>query len=282
MLTSVAQTTRYDEEVCDAVRSLGYKVSPGEIRTLREIGVIEVIEGHRGGRGKAKRYAPGTAHVVAAVQAAKTHPSYARKMCRAVLMAWVRGASIRTGGLRWAFREYYEDEERTDRHLLEAKRVIHPGSPAALTQSVDRALAAARQGWPLTGHDLAELERLGNQMFHETPRSGQGDVLPGRLDDGYSLGLVEYRADGTVRATELGREVWARQGQAPFRRIAKEAPRQELDAARDQVRPMMRAAGFQPDDLVVASCTPGTVLHLRKAGGPDWWRRYPRSDRRRS
>src|SRR5262249_23684807 len=153
--------TRYDEEVCDAVRSLGYQVSPGEIRTLRENGAIEVIEDHRGGRGKAKRYAPGTAHVVAAGQDRKTHPSHRRKRCRAVLIARVRGASIGTAGLRWAFREYYEDEERTDRHLLEAKRVIHSGSPPALMPSVDRALAAARQGWPLNGHDLAELERLG-------------------------------------------------------------------------------------------------------------------------
>jgi hypothetical protein len=243
--------------------------------------VIEVIGDQRGGRGKAKTYAPGTAHIVAAVQAAKTDPSYRRKLCRAVLIAWVRGAPVGTAGLRWAYREYYQDEERTDSNLLNGKRVSDPDSPEALTPSVDRALAAARRGRPLNGDDLAELERLGQIMHEAAWRAGRGDLLPAHLDDGHSLGLYERRTDGTIRVTPVGRQVWAAQAQAPFRKIAREAPRKELDAARERVRPMMRSAGFEVSDLVVADCTPGTVLDLRKVGGPDWWKPYPRSDRRR-
>jgi hypothetical protein len=277
----VPETTHYDEEVCEEVSRLGFQVSPREVRTLREYGVIEVIGDHRGGRGKAKKYAPGTAHVVAAVQAAKTDPGYRRKLCRAVLIAWVRGAPVGTAGLRWALREYLLDEERTNSNLLNGKRVSDPDRPEALTPSIDRALAAARRGRQPKGDDLAELERLG-EMVHEAARqAGHGDLLPAHLDDGDSLGLVERRTDGTARVTDIGRQVWGAQALAPFRKIAREAARNELDAARDRVRPMMRSAGFEVSDLVVAECTPGTVMHLRRVAGPAWWTPSPRSDRRR-
>jgi hypothetical protein len=260
-----------DQRISDQLREVGLDVSAREVRTLRDYGVIETC-GPGGGRGKQKDYVPGTAAVVAKIEQAKADDTYARKLHRAVLIAWARGAGIGTDGLRWAFHEHYEAEDRSDRSLLEGKR-FHDSEPdLRFGPALNRAIAAARLGYPLSSEQVGEFEQGAGEVIRVAFwRSGQRQLLP--VDnDRTSLGLAERRADGTWRVLEVGDQFWEALSRAPERLIARTAPREELEAALPHSRSALPAHGFQASDLVVACGVPHQVQWMRRWNGDNWWR----------
>jgi hypothetical protein len=265
----VAQKTAPDQQLCREVRDLGFKVSERGIRTLRELGVVQVLGDRKGGRGRVSRYAPGSAQIAAAVEAAKASPDYREKLYNAVLIAWARQVPVPTEGLRWAFRRHFDHEMRTLRNLVEGKRV--DDERVMLDHKADRALAAAMLGLRSSPEDLAALEAATGPMLHETMwKAGNPDALP-IPRDGSSLGLILRRPDGTVRVEPLGDKVWEELAFAPQRDHARRAPREELDAARDVLPRMYASIGATATDLVIASNAPGTALQLRQLIGDKWW-----------
>jgi hypothetical protein len=55
-------------------------------------------------------------------------------------------------------------------------------------------------------------------------------------------------------------------------RIARTAPREELDAAREPTERIIRESGFDPSPFVVASAIPGAIRWYRDWRGEQWWR----------
>jgi hypothetical protein len=273
----VPAATDVDQDLCNEVeRRFGIKTSPGVVRELRDPGVLVVIGGGRGsgGRHRIAHYAEDSALVVAMVERAKDEPNYLRKLHRAVLIAWGRGAPIGTDGLRWAFREHYRVERRTAERLAARQQVKQkdPAVPDLNDVAFQQALAEAMLGRSLRLDSLATMEVVSGPTFHEAAgRSGQPDFLP-LPADGRSLGLVSQRPDGSFRMEALGEAAWEALSLAPKEMLARTAPRQELDAARACVRPSFLSAGF-PDcsDLLVATEVPTHCLNYRKNFGEQWW-----------
>jgi hypothetical protein len=273
----VPAATDVDQELCDEVeRQFGVKTSPGVVRELRDPGVLVVIGGGRGsgGRHKIAHYAEDSALVVAMVERAKDEPNYKNKLHRAVLIAWARRTPIGTDGLRWAFREHYRVERRTAERLAARQQVKQkdPAVPDLNDVAFQQALAEAMLGRKLRPESLATMEIVSGPMFHEAGwRSGHPDFLP-LPADGRSLGLVSVRGDGSVTVEALGVAAWEALSLAPKAMLARTAPRQELDAARECVRPHFLSAGF-PDcsDLLVATEVPTHCLNYRKNFGDRWW-----------
>lgn len=250
---------------------LGYLVSPREVRTLREYGVIETIGGGRGGRGKIACYVPGSAQVIAAVQEAMTDPTYRRKLHRAVLIAWARGARVGTPGLRRAFSEHYDAEERTATNLVQGKRVEDGESELRFGPGFNRAVAAAQLGLIMTPDEAGVFEdSTGEEVRAALWRSGQQDLLPTPAD-GTILGLAERRPDGTLRVLPMSERLWEGLALAPLRLMARKAPRSELDSALVSSQSMSRP--FEVSDLVAATNAPVHIRWLRRWYGERWWQR---------
>jgi hypothetical protein len=271
-----------DQAICRHVAKLGFSVVQRDVRTLRECGVIEVMgdrRDRRGGRSKVAQYVPGTAEVVAAVQVAKTDPTYRRKLYRAVLIAWVRGALIGTPGLRWAYRKHFEHEQKAAINVLKGKRV-EDDEEVTIGPSADRALAGAMLGRVTGSEGIGSLERATGPVVHDAAwKSAHPDLLLA-LGDGHSVGLAQQRSDGTWQVRPLGNSVIEALELAPLARIARTASREELEAARDEVRTSMRSRGFDPSDLVVATNAPRHVQYWREAVGAGWWKSRLRPNRR--
>jgi len=266
-------STVADQRLCAEVEALGYSVSVRELRTLRELDVVETRGGGSGGRGKMASYVEGTAEVVAAVQQAKADPTYRRKMCRAVLIAWVSGARIGTPGLRWAFREHYKVEERTARNLAAGLRVDDEEPEVHLAPATYRVIGRAQRG-EHPGAELVGALETGSQpvLGPVVERVGGADNLPVPAAGETVLGLADHRPDGTWRTRDMGEQVWETLALAPLARVARTAPRGELDVAKELVRPSMLAFGFEPSPLVIADGAPRHCLFMRRWHGDNWWR----------
>jgi hypothetical protein len=270
----VPLTTQQDSDISAEVARHHHLVSPREVRTLREYGVLEVTGG--GGRGKAAEYVPGTAEVVAAIELAKLDPTYRRKLHRAVLIAWVRDAPIGTDGLRWAYREHFKAEERTSRNILDGKRVEDGEIDLRFGPEFHRAIAAAHLGLQPNPADLSTFEKSSGPTLRAIFwNSSTPDLLPVPTSK-TTLGLAEQRSDGTWRVLEMGKELWEAMELRPKAEIAHTAPRGELDAARGPLRAMDQASGFQPSDFVIAGGVPGAIPWFRRWHGDNWWHRTDR------
>lgn len=283
----VPATTGADLAVSREAAELGYTVSPREVRSLREYGVLETLGDGKGGRGKDQPYVAGSAFVVAAIENAKEDETYKRKLHRAVLIAWARpwprqGANVGTVGLRRAFAEMYDAEERASLNLLDGKRVEDGEPELRFGPSFNRAVAAAHLGRNPTPEDLATFEeQTGDTIRAAFWRSGQRSLLPGEKDN-TTLGLAERRSDGTWRVTNTGEALWGAMALAPMRKIARTAGRAELEAALVLSRSMLPAHGFSPSDFVTACGVPRQIEWMRRWYGYNWWGGSPnRAIRRR-
>lgn len=249
---------------------MGYPISGREVRTLREYGAVVTTGDRRGGKGRVAPYATGTARVVAAITAAKADPTYRRKLWRAVLIAWRRGADVGTDGLRRAFHDYYDAELRTAQHLVEGKRV-EGESEVEMAPTFYRAIAAAQLGLTRAATDIGTFEAQSGQMIRAAFwRSGQRDLLPA---DGDGMGLASKREDGSWSVSELGDDLWEALSLAPLQKIARTASREELDAALPLAVTQPTAHGFRFSDLVIATNVPRQVQWMRKWYGDRWWQR---------
>jgi hypothetical protein len=205
----VPAATDVDQDLCaEVARRFRVETTPGVVRELRDCGVLVVIGGGRGsgGRHKVAHYGAGSPDVVATVERAKSEPNYKRKLHRAVLIAWARGAPIGTDGLRWAFREHYRVERRKAERLAARQQVKEkdPAVPDLNDVAFQQALAEAMLGRRLRPDSLVTMELVSGPMFHEAAwRSGRPDFLP-LPADGRSLGLVSQRPDGSFRMEALG------------------------------------------------------------------------------
>jgi hypothetical protein len=234
--------------------------------------VIETVGNRSGGRGQVAKYRRGTAEIVAAVELAKLDETYKRKLFRAVLIGWARGAPVGTDGLRWAYRRHFESEERIAENTLAGKRVEDDEPDLQYPPEFYRALAAAHMGRRGRPSDLAAFERhTGEQVREIMEQSAAPEILPSH-EEGTSLGLAVRRKDGSWRVPEVGSHLWEALALRPQAVLARRASREELDAAREPVRAMMRASGFEPSDLVVAGQVPGSLEKLRKWHGASWWK----------
>lgn len=260
--------TSADLALCHEVERLGFVVTTREVRTLREYGVIETAGNRRGGRGKVAPYVAGSARVVAAVEKAKRDPTYRRKLWRAVLIAWRRGANVGTPGLRRAFAQHYDHEERTTQNLVDGRRV--EGEPDFdLPPAFYRAIGAARLGLSRSADDVAALEKTTGELVRVAFwRSGQRQLLPA---DPQSVGLAAQRQDGSWTVSGMGDRLWDALAVAPRRHIARTAPREELDAALPLAAALPRMHGLNFSDLVIACNTPAHVQRMRQEHGDGWW-----------
>jgi len=264
--------TGADQELCRQLADLECPASPREVRTLREYGAIQTVGSGKGGRGKDQPYAPGSASVVAAVIEAKADDTYARKLHRAVLIAWARGANVGTAGLRRAFDEHFTAEERSSQSLLDGKRVPDGEPDLRFGQEIHRAIAAAQLGHKRSSAAMESFELgTGDVVRVAYWRTGQRNLLP--VQDNTLLGLAEMRSDGTWRTTDLGEDLWEALALAPLRKIARAAPRGELDLGLSFSQSMMPAHGFETSDLVAATGAPRHVQFMRRWYGHNWWRR---------
>lgn len=271
-MSQVASITPEDRRICREVADFGVEVSPREVRTLREVGAIETYGSKSGGRGKVGKYMKGTAGIVAGIELAKRDETYKRKLYRAVLIAWVRGVEVRDEGLRWAYRRHFEFEDRFARNTLDGKRVEDDEPDFPFPPEFNKALARAHLGKSMRPVDLVALERHSGQRIRDVMQnSSTPDLLP-VPEAGSNLGLAVQRSDGSWRVPELGSKLWEALAHRPQAVLARDAPREELDAAREPVRAMIRASGFEPSDLVVAGQVPGTLEKLRTWHGANWWR----------
>jgi hypothetical protein len=265
--------TQVDRQICYRVADLGFTVSPREVRSLRETGVIETVGKKKGGRGQVAKYRTGTPEIVAAIELAKVDPTYKRKLFRAILIAWVRGAEVGTAGLRGAYRRHFESEERIARNTLDGKRVEDDEPDIQFPPEFFRSLAAAHLGLSERPSDLGNFEKLTGQTVREImEKSDTPELLPA-VAEGTSLGLAVQRSDGSWRIPRMGSVLWETLALRPQAELARRALREELDVARGPTRAMIQASGFEPSDLVVAGQVPGSIEKLRKWGGPSWWKR---------
>jgi hypothetical protein len=247
--------------------------------------VLVVLGGGHGsgGRHKVAHYGEGSARVVSMVERAKSDPSYLRKLHRAVLIAWARGAPVATPGLRWAFREHFRVERRTAERIAARQQVKEkdPALPDLAGGAFQQSLAEARLGRRSRPDSLAAMETASGPMLHEAAwRSGQPDFLP-LPADGHSVGLASQRGDGSWRVEPLGATLWEALSLAPKEQVTRDAPREELDAARECVRPHFRSAGFDCTDLLVATEVPTHCVHYRQLFGERWWESSKRRPRPR-
>ena len=278
--------TDVDQDLCDEVgRRFHITTSPGVVRELRDCGVLVVLGGGHGsgGRHKVAHYGEGSARVVSMVERAKSDPSYLRKLHRAVLIAWARGAPVATPGLRWAFREHFRVERRTAERIAARQQVKEkdPALPDLAGGAFQQSLAEARLGRRSRPDSLAAMETASGPMLHEAAwRSGQPDFLP-LPADGHSVGLASQRGDGSWRVEPLGATLWEALSLAPKEQVTRDAPREELDAARECVRPHFRSAGFDCTDLLVATEVPTHCVHYRQLFGERWWESSKRRPRPR-
>ncbi len=262
-----------DQALCDDVAQLGHEVSHRDVRTLREYGAIETVGDRKGGRGKTAHYVPGSASVVAAIQTAMIDPTYRRKLHRAVLIAWSRGARVGTPGLRQAFHEHFDAEERSAKNLVHGQRVEDREPDLRFGPAFNRAIAAAQLGQIGTPDDLAAIERsTGGELRTAFWRAGQPDLLPTTQDANSSLGLAARRPDGSWQVLPMGEQLWEALALVPLRRIAWRAPRAELNAALVSSRSMADRP-FEVSDLVTATNVPVHIRWLRRWHGEQWWRR---------
>ena len=88
--------------------------------------------------------------------------------------------------------------------------------------------------------------------------SATPELVPG-VDDDSHLGLATKRTDGSWRVSDVGGHAWGDLALRPQAGIAKSAPREELDRAREPMRRIFRESGFDPSDLVVACSVPKAV-----------------------
>lgn len=269
-MCEVPAFTDHDLDLCHSVGELGYPVTCREVRTLREYGAIVTTRNRSGGRGKAAPYGPGSARVVAAIQLAKRHELYKRKLWRAVLIAWRRRAPVGTDGLRRAFHEFYEEEERTALHLVEGRRV--EGEPELdLAPGLYKAIAAAQLGHTRTADAIAVMEKeTGPTVRAAFWRSGNRNLLP---DDPSTMGFAKQRTDGSWAVTEMADQLWDVLALAPLRKIARTAPRKELDAALPLSIATPQQHGFQYSELLDATGVPIHVQWMRRWYGDRWWTR---------
>lgn len=265
-----------DEEVA-ARATCQYRVptSAAFVRTLRHCDVLPMIGGgpDSGGRGKLATYGEEAAFIVAMVGAAKSDPSYKRKLHRAVLIAWARGTHIETPGLRWAFCRHYKVECRTADRTVGKQQIKERDAafPELGRGSFQLALAKAMLGQRLSPEALEAMERASGSRIHELAwRVGNPDLVSACPDAG-SLGLVTQRSDGSWRVEEPGKRLWEALGLAPKKKLALTAPREELDAARAHVRPTFGLLGLECSDLLVATCVPAHCLEYRQSFGEHWW-----------
>lgn len=258
--------TTADQHLCNEVRALGEATTPGEVRRLREYGVLDVIGSRSGGRGKAASYGPGSAEVVAAVVAARRDPGYAHKFARSLLIAWARGALMADEGLRQALREHYRAEENRAIRETRGTKVRDEEPDLHVSPGLYRELAEAAGGQKLGSEQIA---RLGTRVEITQPAgSDHVPVAPSSV-----LVLVEERPDGTHRTTAVGERVMDALALQPLVSIARKAPRAELDIARNLVRPMWGRVGLDPSDLVVADSACRFAQLFRSSVGPQWWTR---------
>jgi hypothetical protein len=146
-----------------------------------------------------------------------------------------------------------------------------PGLPDLDGSDFHLALAEAMLGRRPSSAALAAMETESGPVIHQAVwRSGQPDALP-LPGDGRSLGLATQRSDGTWRIEPLGERLWEALSLAPKELITRTAPREELDAARDCVRPHFRSTGFDCSDLVAATEVPNHCFHYRQTFGVRWW-----------
>lgn len=262
--------TDADLDLCAQVKRLGRTVSGREVRTLREYGALVTVGDGKGGRGRVAPYTPGSARVVAAIATAKADPTYRRKLWRAVLIAWRRGAAVGTEGLRQAFYDYYEAELRTARNLVDGKRV--EGEPEVdLPPGLYRAIAAAQLGYTRAATDVGAFEAKSGPIVRAAFwRSGQRDLLPA-VGDG--MGFATKREDGSWSVSALGDAFWEALALAPLQRIARSASRDELEAALPLAVAQPTAHGFRFSDLVIATNVPRQIQWMRKWYGERWWQR---------
>lgn len=267
---SMTVPTLVDRQICHRVADLGFAVSPREVRSFREYGVIETIGNGKGGRNQLATYPKGTAEVIAAVQLAKQDPTYKRKFFRAVLIAWARGAQVGTVGLRRAYRQHFKFEQDQAQRLLRGQRVDAMEPDLHYQPEVHRVISAAQLGRPESSEGLGTLERLTGESVREVI---DGSVL-GPIDTpplGSHLGLALQRADGTWQVLPAGHRLWDALALAPKARIAMRASREELDSGRAPARHSLTMNGFSPSDLVVAGQVPDAIERMRKAFGENWW-----------
>jgi hypothetical protein len=266
----------------DISRELRYQVSPREVRTLQEYGAIDTLGGKAGGRGKKNAYIPGTAQVVEAIADAKTDDVYARKLHRAVLIAWARGAAVRSLGLRRAFDHHFDAEERRTRKLMDGQRVKDGEPDLRFGPAFDGATAAAKLGYSPNADDIGGFEESTGEVVRAAFwESGQERFLPDR-DKDTMLGLAERRSDGTWHITAQGEELWEALSIASLRRIARAAPREELDKALALTPSVFSSHGFRASDFAVASAVPGQIQWMRKLCGNDKWWQLPTPETDRS
>jgi hypothetical protein len=267
----VVATTQVDEAICEKSAEYGFPTSARSVRTLREYGVIETVGSKKGGRSQVARYRKGSAEIVAMVEQAKLEPQYARKLHRAVLIAWVRGARIGSDGLRWAYREHFKAELQTAENLLAGKRVEDKETDIRFPPEVHRVIARAQLGKKIRPDDLASLERHTGPLVREVmSRSQEPDLLP-PAPGGSNLGLAIRRSDGSWRIEEFGTKAWEAMALRPQAEMARTARREELDAARGPTRAVMGLSGFNASDIVVAGSVPESIFKFRKWGDAFWW-----------
>jgi hypothetical protein len=224
-----------------------------------------------------KAYIPGTAEVVAAVVAAKEDETYARKLHRAVLIAWARGANVGTEGLRRAFREHFHAEEKSCIKLVSGRRVEDGEPELRFGPAFNRAVAAAKLDHRRTSEDLGTFEESTGEVVRAAFwRSGQRDLLPVGTDR-TTLGLAELREDGTWRITKVGEQLWEGLAMAPYYKITRTARREELEAGLYVSRSFFPAHGFRASDFVVACQAPKHVWIMRRWYGLEWWRNIGKS-----
>ena len=265
--------THVDQQICFRVADLGYEATPREVRSLRELGVIETVGKKVGGRGQVARYRTGTPEIVAAIELAKLDPTYKRKLFRAILIAWARGSSVGTGGLRWAYQQHFKSEERLANNTLNGKRVEDNEPDLQFPLEFNRSLARAQLGMAERPADLGTFEaHTGEMVRNIISQSATPEILP-TPEDGTALGLAVRRKDGSWRIPRMGSDLWEALALRPQAELARRAIRDELDAARGPTKAMIQASGFSPSDLVVAGQVPGSIEKLRKWGGPQWWKR---------
>lgn len=260
--------TDHDLDLCKEVAHLDEAVTRREVRGLREYGAIETTGTGKGGRGKSESYRHGSAEVVAAIQTAKRHELYRHKLWRAVLIAWSHRAAVGTNGLRRAFEEYLDYEERGAQDLLDGKR--KEGEPEIdLPPALFRAIAAAELGLSRSSNDVGTFEATTGSLVRAAFwRSGNRSLLPANPD---TIGLATQRADKTWAVSEMAATFWEALALAPLRPIARGAPRAELDAALRLSEGHLPAHGFKASDLVVATGALRQAQWMRRDFGESWW-----------
>lgn len=265
-------TSPADQALCDEVRARGVRATPRGVSTLREYGVLEASP-NKGGRGRVTCYVPGTADIVAAIEEAKSDPDYRRKLHRAVLFAWVRGASVGTSGLRWAYREHFREEERQALNRVNAKRV--DDDDWMISPKAKMGMAKARIGERLLPDEIRAMgEDMKPWLLRGLRRQGMLESLPASVEQGSQhvsptlstigeseriLDLASQRTDGSIHVLPVSNDLIAALPAKRLAQLTRTAPREELDAARDHARPLMLAHGFSCSDLTVAYLVPAML-----------------------